>query len=690
MVSNKIKKILNTLFIIPCFILVSSVAYPFWQTGKASDTVARLEPAEQYAKEAMLVTQILERYHYRKVNITDSLSSVILGNYLSSLDPNKAYFLASDIEKFERFRYELDDNLKNGILIAPYYIFNIFKKRFYERSYYIDRLLETKFDFTIDEYYDTDRSDDNWPETYEEQNDLWRKIIKAQALNMKLAGKELGEALGVLNKRYQRYEKVIRQYTSEDVFQQFMNAFSESYDPHTNYFSPISSENFMINQSLSLEGIGARLTNEGDFTIIADIVAGGPAYKSKQLHENDKIVGVAQGNEKFTDVIGWRVTDVVQLIRGPKGTVVRLQIIPAGESINTLPVEVKLVREKIRLEDEKVKSEVIPVHKNGKDYEIGVITVPSFYLDIDAYRKGDKNYNSTSKDVKTALENFKDQGVDGVLVDLRRNGGGSLQEAIEMSGLFIKNGPVVQVRNSNGGIELGEDPDPKVVYDGPLAVLINRFSASASEIFAGAIQDYERGLIIGEQSYGKGTVQNLIDLDRFLPDEKEKLGQLKMTMAKFYRVSGSSTQHKGVNPDIELPSAYSADIFGESSKPSALPWDKISSTGFKQTNKISDEMINRLKKTYEKRKETDQDLIELIADIEEARENRAKTMQSLEESKRKKEIEEAEKRRAARSKLSGTILSPETGESREDELKLNDTYLKEGVLLLADLIAFMS
>jgi len=400
--------------------------------GQVEDTIKVLTPETKFSKEARVVTNILEKYHYRRIKLTDSLSSVIFDNYLRSLDPNRMYFLQSDVNKFEPYRYKIDDFLKSGRLEVPFEIFNTFNKRFMERIDHIDRILEGKFDFTIDEYYQSNRSKEAWASDVSELNQIWRKTIKSQTLNLKLAGKELGEALGVLNKRYARYKKAIGQYISADVFQQFMNAYSTAYDPHTNYFLPISSENLMIDITKSLEGIGARLGTDGDYTIIASLVAGGPAFKSNQLHEKDRIVGVAQGEDgKFVDIIGWRITDVVQLIRGPKGTIVRLQIILASESLTSLPVVVKLIRDKIKLEDEKVTSKVIPFMDNGDSYNLGVITIPSFYLDFEAYRKREKNYNSTSRDVRAVLEEFKDYEVDGVLIDLRRNGGGALQEAIE-------------------------------------------------------------------------------------------------------------------------------------------------------------------------------------------------------------------------------------------------------------------
>lgn len=658
--------------------------------GQDEDTIKVLTPETKFSKEAMVATNILEKYHYRRIKLTDSLSSVIFDNYLRSLDPNRMYFLQSDVNKFEPYRYKIDDFLKSGQLEVPFEIFNTFKMRFMQRIEHVNRILEGKFDFTIDEYYQSDRSKEAWASDVSELNRIWRKTIKSQTLNLKLAGKELGEALGVLNKRYARYKKAIGQYTNGDVFQQFMNAYSTAYDPHTNYFLPISSENLMIDITKSLEGIGARLGTDGDYTIIAGLVAGGPAFKSNQLHEKDRIVGVAQGEDgKFVDIIGWRIIDVVQIIRGPKGTIVRLQIILASESLTSLPVVVKLTRDKIKLEDEKVTSKVIPFMDNGDSYNLGVITIPSFYLDFEAYRKREKDYNSTSRDVRAVLEEFKDSEVDGVLIDLRRNGGGALQEAIELTGLFIKDGPVVQVKDNNGDLELYKDPDPKIVYEGPLAVLINRFSASASEIFTGAIQDYKRGVIIGEQSYGKGTVQNpSVYLKRYIKDE-EDVGVLKVTFAKYYRINGSSTQNLGVTPDIELPSAYSADIFGESSRPSALPWDEIESANYNVTDDVDNNLVAKLKSDYDQRLKTNHELQNLIEEINESKANRSKILYSLQEVKRKEELDAAENRREVRNKIPEVSINPESKESRTDTiLDLDDPYLKEGIMILAEIIAY--
>jgi len=655
--------------------------------GSVSDST-KLEPKPHYNAEAKLVAQILNTYHFKKINLNDSLSSVILDEYIQTLDNNKSYFIKSDIEQFDKYRNYLDDLTKIGDVTPAYEIYDLFRKRFEERIIYVKEvLIPMEFDYTIDEVYDTDRSDDTWVSSQAELNDLWRKVIKSQSLSLKLNGKNKEEINEIIEQRYERFEKAISQYKAEDVFELYMNSIAESFDPHTNYFSPRTSERFRQNMSLSLEGIGARLQTENDYTKVVQIVPKGPADKSDLLHENDRIIGVAQGDDgEMVDIIGWRIDDVVDLIKGPKGTTVRLEILPAETGINGPAEVISIVREKVKLEDMKAKSNIISFNKDGKDYKIGVVELPSFYMDFDAYQAGDPNYNSTTRDVKKLVQELSSQGIDGLLVDLRNNGGGSLAEAIDLTGLFIKNGPVVQVKTAANKIEVGEDLDPELIYDGPLAVLINRFSASASEIFAGAIQDYERGVVLGEQTFGKGTVQSVIDLNRYmeLPGD-EKVGQLKITLQKFYRVTGSSTQHLGVDPDITFPSAFEAKEFGESANMSALPWDQIKSTKFDNTNDISDKLVSRLSNAYDKRLSTDPDLKELVAETNELKETLKRRSVSLNEETRKKEIEAAEKKRS-QLRLSGTPV-PKEGESKSgNDLKMEDKYLKEGVIILSEMI----
>lgn len=647
-----------------------------------------LKPKSFYGEEAKLIVQILDTYHFKRIHLNDSLSSVILDDYLKTLDNNKSYFLASDVESFEKYRYRIDDLLKEGNVDFAFDIYNIFSERFQNRVDYVNNeLLDSPFDYTLDEYYNTDRSDEPWSANETDLNDLWRRIVKSQALNLKLTGKDSSNTHETIQKRYERFEKAIHQYNAEDVFEIFMNTVAETYDPHTNYFSPRTSDRFQQSMSLSLEGIGARLQTENDYTKVIQIIPGGPADKSELVHENDRIIGVAQGADgEMVDVIGWRIDDVVDLIKGPKGTVVKLEILPAKSGVDGPSEEIVLTRDKINLEDQKAKSKMVTHVQDGKTYRIGVIELPSFYMDFDAYQKGDPNYTSTTRDVRNLIEDLKGQGIDGLIMDLRDNGGGSLSEAIDLTGLFIKQGPVVQVRYPNEKIDLGEDEDPEIVYDGPMAVMINRFSASASEIFAGAIQDYNRGVVIGEQTYGKGTVQSVIDLGKYLKvPEGEDVGQLKLTLQKFYRVTGSSTQHMGVTPDIELPSAFTAEEFGESANASALPWDQIKPTKFKATNDVSPELIHRLHTDYGQRVLTDQDLKNLIADTKELKENLSKTKVSLNYAQRKKEMDEAEAKRAERNRPKEAQLDAE-GRSAQNVKEIDDEYLNEGVTILSDMI----
>jgi carboxyl-terminal processing protease len=656
------------------------------QTGAPINrTDAAVMPTVKQEKVDQLITEILTKYHYRKLSLNDSLSSAIFDRYLKTLDFSRVYFLASDVAGFEKYRRQLDDHLKEGNLVPAYEMFNVFKRSFKDRNNYVNNLLEKEFDYSVDEYYNTDRETAAYCGTIQELNNEWRKLIKNQALSLKLSGKNWEETAKILRDRYKIQDKGIAQYNSEDVFQLFMNAFSEAVDPHSSYFSPATAANFKIDMANSLEGIGASLRTENDYTKVAEIIAGGPAFKSKLLFKDDKIVAVGQGESgPMEDVIGWRIDEVVKLIRGAKGTTVRLQIIPAREGDNAPPREIKLVREKVKLQDAAAKKEIVPVTQNGKTYRLGVITVPSFYLDFEAAQKKEKDYPSTTRDVRRLVQELSAEKVNGIVLDLRNNGGGSLSEAIELTGLFIPTGPVVQVRDMSGSIEVGKDPDPSQLYAGPLAVMINRFSASASEIFAGAIQDYKRGIIIGEQTYGKGTVQNLIDLNRFMPDETDKLGQLKLTTAKFYRVTGSSTQHRGVSPDIALPSAYSAKEFGESSEPSAMPWDQIAPTRFSPTRNVDDKLIASLENKTSQRIKSETEWKNYLEDLKELKQARDRTTVSLQEVKRKKERDEAEKRRASRNKLGGSVGGPENAKSGEKEAKSKDTYLEETKRIMAD------
>ncbi len=685
------KLLIAAIVIIAANFLIIRSSQIFTNDKDSSDTSKVVKPEELFSQENQIINTILSRYHYNKFQLGDSLSSVIFERYIKSLDPSRSYFLKSDIDEFEAFRYKIDDFLKLGELNPGFTIFNRFKDRLNERIDFVQNILNDEFDFTKDEYYQIDREDADWLNSSNDANEIWRLRVKNDALNLKIAGKEWSAVKETLKKRYESYRKAVIQYNSEDVFQLYMNAYTEALDPHTNYFSPMTSENFNIDMSLSVEGIGAQLQNEDEYVKIAEIIPGGPAAKSGLLLADDKIVGVAQGTDgEMIDIIGWRVNDAVKLIRGEKGTTVRLSILSASDGVNALPKEITLVREKVKLEEQAAKKSMLELLKDGKPYRIGVITIPKFYSDFEAQQRGEKDYKSTTRDVKKILAELKEEKVDGVIIDLRNDGGGSLNEAIDLTGLFIKDGPVVQVKNSDGTIEVGEDPDPNIIYDGPLAVIVNRFSASASEIFAGAIQDYGRGLILGEQTYGKGTVQNLIDLNRLMPGSKDKLGQVKLTIGKYYRITGGSTQNLGVIPDILFPSAFEAHEFGESSEPSALPWDQIKSSQYQMFGDFKMN-LSKLKSLHEERIKTDPEFDFLLEDIQLYKDSKSKRLISLNEKIRRQEKEESDERSFQREnerrKLKGLTLLKKGEVDTTKKEKESDPILDESGNILVDLIS---
>jgi carboxyl-terminal processing protease len=669
------------------FFSISLITTATFAAITPADTT-KLKAKPVYGKEAKVIAYILDNNHYRKVHFNDSLSTAILGEYIKSLDNNKTYFTAADLASFDKYKDALDDLTRAENVDVAFDIYSVFRKRFDQRmDYVLNTLVKKTFDYSTDEFYETDRDKEPWCKDDAALNEVWRKIIKSQALSLKLAGKNQADIEKALTERYERFSKSIRQFNSEDVFSMYMNTITEAYDPHTNYMSPRSADVFKQQMSLSLEGIGARLQTDNDYTKVSEIIVGGPADKSKLVGVNDRIIGVAQGAEgEMVDVIGWRIDDVVKLIKGPKGTTVRLQILPAETGVTGASKIISLVRDKIKLEDQQAKKSVINYDKNGKNLKLGVITLPSFYMDFEAYQKGDPNYTSTTRDVQRLIKELQAEKVDGLAIDLRNNGGGALAEAIELTGLFIKDGPVVQVKNSSNKIEVGKDDDPLVAYNGPLVVLTNRFSASASEIFAGAIQDYHRGVIIGESTYGKGTVQTVVDLKRFINAPDEEVGELKITFQKFYRVTGSSTQHKGVTPDINLPTALNPEQFGESSSASALPWDEIKGTLYQKTPMINDRTLASLNKLYQQRLQDDAQLKRFASETDETRKSYQDTKISLNEVTRKKEMEEAEKRKAANDKLDTKITHKESG-SVVDMLDIDDEYLREGLFVLGDMLS---
>ncbi|MEG1042000.1 MAG: carboxy terminal-processing peptidase [Pseudomonas sp.] len=551
-------------------LLIGLGSLPLAGTAWAANSWDKLQPDRDEVVASLNVVELLKRHHYSKPPLNDARSVIIYDSYIKLLDPARSYFLASDIAEFDKWKTQFDDFLKSGNLDPGFTIYKRYLDRVKSRLDFALAELNKgvdNFDFTTKETLLVDRKDAPWIKTQAELDDLWRKRVKDEVLRLKIAGKEPKAIQELLTKRYKNQLTRLDQTRAEDIFQTYINTFAQSYDPHTNYLSPDSAENFDINMSLSLEGIGAVLQSDNDQVKIVRLVPAGPAAKTKQVAPADKIIGVAQGDKEMVDVIGWRLDEVVKLIRGPKGSVVRLEVIPASNAPNDQTSKiVPITREAVKLEEQAAKKSVLKLKQDGREYKLGIIEIPAFYLDFKAFRAGDPEYKSTTRDVKKLLTELQKEKVDGVVIDLRNNGGGSLQEATELTSLFIDKGPTVLVRNSDGRVDVLEDENPGAFYKGPLALVVNRLSASASEIFAGAMQDYHRALILGGQTFGKGTVQTIQPLNH---------GELKLTLAKFYRVSGQSTQHQGVLPDIDYPSIIDTKEIGESALPEAMPWDTI-------------------------------------------------------------------------------------------------------------------
>ncbi|WP_304232805.1 carboxy terminal-processing peptidase [Jiulongibacter sediminis] len=680
------KKLVLTLFVsFSCLTL-------FAQSETPKYSYEDLEPSNTHKRVEQFATQFLSNYHYQKFQVDDSLSSHVFDNFLSDVDRSHSYFTKNDIEEFEQYRYSLDDALLTGDLELPFLVYNRFRKIYRDRFAFIEEYLSKPFNFESDETYNANRRELDWAASQEELNEEWSKILLGQALSMKLSGSSDSSIAKTLQKRYERYESRVAKWRAEDVFQTYMNAFTEAIDPHTSYMIPSTAAQFNIDMSQSLEGIGAQLRNEGDYVMIVDIIPGGPLFKTQLANKDDYILGVAQGDDgEFQDIIGWLTDDAVKLIRGKKGTVVRLLLKAKEAPASSEPREVRIVREKIKLEEAVAEGEVMEIEEDGKTYKIGLIDIPMFYRDFDGARRG-ADFQSTTKDVKRFLEDFQNEGIDGVIVDLRNNGGGSLTEAIDLTGLFISEGPVVQRKTGRGRIDVENDRDPSVTYDGPLLILQNRYSASASEIFAGAIQDYNRGLIVGEQSFGKGTVQQLVNLDQFLLspkvasnkrpgttglEERERYGQLKLTTEKFYRITGNSTQRKGVIPDIAFPSPWVSSESGESSRPTALPYDEIRSSDFEDQKVVTDRLREKLRSSFDKRIEGSEEMMTLKKEIEIYKEQKDQDEFSLNYEERLREKEEDEGNRTAIKKLRKT----KTGDDHSDDL-----YLNEAGKVLTDLI----
>ena len=592
-------------------------------------TAAALAPTDQENYVARRVSDIVAREHYRRAPLDDRLSSLILDRYLDAIDGGRGYFFASDIAEFEKFRYQLDDAIKAGDVEPAFVIFRRYQQRSRERMNYAIELLAKKPDFDVDESFNFDREKEPWPANAAEMNELWRKRVKNDALSLVTAGKTWPEAADVLRKRYEHVAKRMDQSKPDDVFEAFMNAFVLSLDPHSNYFSARNSEEYNIQMSLSYEGIGASLALTDDYVTVVNVIAGGPAAVSGKLTDNDRITAVGEGKTgELNDVIGWRLDDVVQKIRGPGGTIVRLQILPAGAAPGSTQKVVEFTRNKVSLEAQASQKAMRTEMRNGKEVKVGIITVPSFYQDYDASRAGAKDFRSTTRDVQRLIGELRKDGMEVLIMDLRANGGGYLPEAESLVGLFIDRGPVVQLRDTTGRIEVDDDPNPAIFYGGPMIVLVDRFSASASEIFAGAIQDYGRGLIVGQQTYGKGTVQNAHPLNYTIFGRKPELGQLNVTIGKYYRITGESTQDRGVTPDIALPSLIDANEVGESTRDRALPWDHIDPASFKVEGDLKPVTVT-LQKLHDERTQNSADFRYLHDDIAAAEAMRGQKILSL-------------------------------------------------------------
>lgn len=646
-----------------------------------------LAPSDRHGKISRLVTTLFERSHYRRQMVDEAASSSILDAYLDALDGNRQYFLAEDIEEFEAWRYQLHDAVKRGRLEPVFHIYNRYLQRAEEQLQHALGQLEHQPDFTVDEEFMFDRSDASWPADREELDDLWRKRVKNDALGLMLTDKDWEETREILEGRYKQVVTRLGQVKSDDVFESFMNAFANTMDPHTSYFSPRNSEEYRIQMSLNYDGIGATLQLQDEYVTIINVIEGGPAAIDGTLKPKDRITGVGQDEEgKIVDVVGWRLDDVVDLIRGPGGSTVRLQVLPGGAAPGSSPVEIPLVRDKVKLEAQAARKDVIELERDGQTRRVGVITVPSFYQDYKARASGDREYTSTTADVRRLAEELMAEGIDGMVLDLRNNGGGHLSEATAMTGLFLPGGPIVQLRDTSGRVEVLKEEAAGPVYEGPLAVLVNRFSASASEIFAAAIQDYGRGVVIGQQTYGKGTVQNLYPLDRYAPGDAPRFGQLTLTIGKYYRVTGESTQHRGVIPDIEVPSVLDTHMVGESTRETALPWDQIRPTTFSPRGELSG-VIETLASEHRSRRDDDPDFQYLLDNIEALEERRERKSVSLNLETRREESRTFDELRLERENERRAALGLEPAETLEeiDEEDAPDVLLQEAAAVVSDL-----
>lgn len=657
--------------------------------AKPSTAPEILAPSDRHAKIGRLVTTLFERSHYRRMPVDDSTSSQMLDAYLEALDGGRQYFLATDIAEFEAWRTELDDAVKRGRLDPVFEIYIRFVERARERLSFALAQLDHEPDFTCDEEFLFDRTGAPWPASVAELDDLWRQRIKNDAIGLMLTDKSWDETREILRGRYQQVLKRLDQTKSDDVFETFMNAYANTMDPHTSYYSPRNSEEYRIQMSLNYDGIGATLQMQDEYVSVINVIEGGPAAVDGTLRPKDRIVGVGQGEDgEIIDVVGWRLDEVVDMIRGPGGSTVRLQVLPVGGAPDSAPRVIALIRDKVKLEAQAARKERLEVQRGDRVHHIGVITVPSFYQDYNARASGAREYISTTADVRRLTLELLEEGIDGLVLDLRNNGGGHLSEATALTGLFVPKGPVVQLRDTSGRVEVLEEPLSEPVFNGPLAVLVNRFSASASEIFAAAIQDYGRGVVIGQQTYGKGTVQNLYPLDRYAPGADPRFGQLTLTIGKYYRVTGESTQHRGVIPDIIVPSAVDSHMVGESTRDTALPWDQIRATRFAPEHQL-DEAIALLTGKHELRRATDPDFRFLLDDIEAAEARRSRKTVSLNLETRRQEAKVFDEERLARenARRAERGLDPVASLEELESEELPDILLRETAEVVTDLAA---
>jgi len=645
------------------------------------------------ARERMIARQVgslLEEAHYSKLKIDDSLSPRVMDKFIDGLDGQRSYFLASDIAEFEAHRLRFDDMIRTGDIEPAYLIFARYQQRNRERVQHALTLLDREPDFSLNESFEFDRESAPWAKDSAELDELWRKRVKNDAISLLLTNKTWAEARDVLRTRYERVLKRADQVKPEEVFELFLNAYARTFDPHSSYFSPRNSEEYKIQMSLNYEGIGASLQLVDEYVTIMNLIEGGPAAAAGTLKINDRITAVGQGsNGPMTDVVGWRIDDVVQLIRGKGGTPVRLQILPAGAAPGSPEKTVEFMRGKVTLEAQAAKQELKTFRRGDREYKVGVINVPGFYSDYDAQRAGDKDYRSTTRDVRKLINELKKEGVDSIVMDLRGNGGGFLPEAQSLTGLFIDRGPVVQVQFSGGDKEVLDDDETGVAYEGPLVVLIDRFSASASEIFAGAIQDYGRGVVVGQRSFGKGTVQNLVPLSRW--SARPVNGQLTVTIGKFYRVTGESTQHRGVEPDVAIASPISLADIGESALDDALPWDRIQAAGFGQPGQLTPS-IAKLVTEENARQRRDPDYRWWLADIAAVEKLRSQKTLSLNIDARKAERAALETERLAReNERRASRKEPALKAISElDSATLPDVILDQAVQVAGDMVQFGS